>query len=176
MLGIFPGALCLDTVQKVRDNGTSVVGYLSFQLMLFLSVFLDVSFVLLTQRVERPLSNACGARRPFAQCLRMLARRVFFCVEARRACVARALWAISPGYAALFHFDSNGKLSHVQSSNLLLPARFGLPAAFQASSRGRELQGFSDPGGHAKEKSSVARVNCDDGGLDSAKLCAYVDS
>ena len=50
-----------------------------------------------------------------------------------------------------------------------------LLVAFQAASRGRELQGFSDPGGHAKEKGSVARVDGGSGSASSVHSCIHKD-
>ena len=75
---------------------------------------------------ERPLFE-CGARIPLAQCSRMLARRVCFCVEARTRSRHLSPRAISLDKPRFFLLDSDGKFSQVQSSNLLLPARFGLP-------------------------------------------------
>ena len=63
----------------------------------------------------------------------------FFVSKHARGRVARALRVISPHYwdkPPFFHFHSDGKLSQVQRSNLLLPARFGLPTRARSLASG----------------------------------------
>ena len=66
-------------------------------------------------------------------------RGVFFCVDARtrlRRANATGHFSACLGDTALFHFNSKSKFSKVQSSNLLLPDRFGLPPTARSLSSG----------------------------------------
>ena len=97
------------------------------------------------------------ARRPLTWCLRMLARRVSFCVEARtrlRRASATGHSAARPGQATP-HPTVTASLAKCRAPNCcyqLASACRPLHVAFQAASRGRGPQGFSDPGCRAKEK------------------------
>ena len=83
--------------------------------------------------------SAFGACRPLAWCVRVPARRVFFCVEARTRFASREphgpFLRIS-GISRTFFTLTDGKLSQVQSSNLLLPARVGLPTRARSLASG----------------------------------------
>ena len=124
-------------------------------------------------------SNVRGALRPLAQCLRMLAR-VFASKHSLASrerylpflCTSR----MSRTFFTLTVTASLAKCKAPTCCCQLASALRSPDVAFQAAKRGSELLVFSDPGGHAKEKGSVARVHCDDGGSGSAKLCAYVGS
>ena len=80
----------------------------------------------------------------------------FFASMHARACVARALRAISPDFFTLAVTASSAKCKAPTCCCNAL-ACCPLHVAFQAAPRGREPQGFSDPGGHARDKKVQSR-------------------
>ena len=122
---------------------------------------------------------ACGAERLF-QCLwcAQTSRAMFPHARAQSCChvEARTRSRRTPHFFILTVTASLAKCEAPTCCCKFASACCPLHVAIQAASRGRELQDFSGPGGHAKEKGSVARANCDDSGSGSARLCADVGS